>query len=289
MGRGTGIISYLRGKVFVIDQPAYYAGINPAYAGKRIMACVCTQSTQDHPRPCGEKWGRRWPPALRPGSPPPMRGKVWRSDCAARLARITPAHAGKSGEIARTSTWSRDHPRPCGEKDTRSLSAVPAQGSPPPMRGKDIQNIGCIFEHRITPAHAGKRVKYCNAEVHLKDHPRPCGEKPAPRRARFHESGSPPPMRGKGCMAYHKSADARITPAHAGKRAPCAIAPIHSRDHPRPCGEKPKPILAAKSAIGSPPPMRGKEFDWMPNAEAARITPAHAGKSDAPLRRALER
>ena len=33
--------------------------------------------------------------------------------------------------------------------------------------------------------------------------------------------------------------------------------------------------------------MRGKEFDWMPNADAAGITPAHAGKSrpmTAPLR-----
>ena len=146
-----------------------------------------------------------------------MRGKVVICINNVRTYRITPAHAGKSARFAFWYLSYRDHPRPCGEKPSSGHTSASIRGSPPPMRGKDIQNIGCIFEHRITPAHAGKRVKYCNAEVHLKDHPRPCGEKPAPRRARFHESGSPPPMRGKGCMAYHKSADARITPAHAGK------------------------------------------------------------------------
>ena len=55
LGRGMGIISYLRGKVFVIDQPAYYAGINLAYAGKRAREGNKMKQIMDHPRIRGEK------------------------------------------------------------------------------------------------------------------------------------------------------------------------------------------------------------------------------------------
>ena len=76
MGRGMRIVSYLRGKVFVIDQPAYYAGINLAYAGKRAREGNKMKQIMDHPRIRGEKSALldAEPEAL--GSPPPMRGKV---------------------------------------------------------------------------------------------------------------------------------------------------------------------------------------------------------------------
>ena len=277
MGRGTGIISYLRGKVFVIDQPAYYAGINPAYAGKRIMACVCTQSTQDHPRPCGEKSSCVIHPLTTAGSPPPMRGKVGQALASSAAPGITPAHAGKSlairlrgqigedhprpcGEIARTSTWSRDHPRPCGEKDTRSLSAVPAQGSPPPMRGKDMPCRWPKRGHRITPAHAGKRKIITPRISGMRDHPRPCGEKAAAIDDICLRLGSPPPMRGKAVGMADRAAALGITPAHAGKRYVRIKRESPSQDHPRPCGEKQNSSTKISSNLGSPPPMRGKVF-----------------------------
>ena len=152
--------------------------ITPAHAGKSHDLGLALAPGEDHPRPCGEKQRIQLVECAHHGSPPPMRGKVVLCINNVRTYRITPAHAGKSARFAFWYLSYRDHPRPCGEKPSSGHTSASIRGSPPPMRGKDIQNIGCIFEHRITPAHAGKRVKYCNAEVHLKDHPRPCGEKP---------------------------------------------------------------------------------------------------------------
>ena len=45
-------------------------------------------------------------------------------------------------------------------------------------------------------------------------------------------------MRGKGVTDILRAWDARITPAHAGKRARALVAQMMGRDHPRPCGEK---------------------------------------------------
>ena len=113
----------------------------------------------------------------------------------------------------------------------------------------------------------------------MKDHPRPCGEKPSPLLFARREPGSPPPMRGKDVIQWPQRVRTRITPAHAGKSLPKSGQSRTQKDHPRPCGEKCFFSGGSDGVIGSPPPMRGKEFDWMPNAEAARITPAHAGKS----------
>ena len=66
-------------------------------------------------------------------------------------------------------------------------------------------------------------------------------------------------MRGKGVVgtAYQKSTG--ITPAYAGKSFAKTIRVPQSRDHPRLCGEKAKKARQTREALGSPPPMRGKD------------------------------
>ena len=49
--------------------------ITPAYAGKSHALKKFTELTGDHPRLCGEKTAGQWRYQIRPGSPPPMRGK----------------------------------------------------------------------------------------------------------------------------------------------------------------------------------------------------------------------
>ena len=51
-------------------------GITPAYAGKSFEYYYTLFCVQDHPRLCGEKFLLRCSTDKRPGSPPPMRGKV---------------------------------------------------------------------------------------------------------------------------------------------------------------------------------------------------------------------
>ena len=88
-----------------------------------------------------------------------MRGKAVSRNSLTVAIRITPAHAGKS---AFTLDWEGngwDHPRTCGEKYSQSPQDDCMVGSPPHMRGKVGTNTPATYRDRITPAHAGKRLK----------------------------------------------------------------------------------------------------------------------------------
>ena len=66
-----------------------------------------------------------------------MRGKVKPVPGKARQNRITPAYAGKSDRLTNGSDDLGDHPRLCGEKTANCKAGFTAEGSPPPMRGKE--------------------------------------------------------------------------------------------------------------------------------------------------------
>ena len=152
-------------------------GITPAYAGKSVFLALRSAISWDHPRVCGEKayvpanWG--W---LK-GSPPRMRGKAQRGKGAASPFRITPAYAGKSRLLRPARRLARDHPRVCGEKVISFTSPRAARGSPPRMRGKDLQLLLRVPYKRITPAYAGKSFSISEGSSSRWDHPRVCGEK----------------------------------------------------------------------------------------------------------------
>ena len=113
---------------------------------------------------------------------------------------------------------------------------------------------------RITPAYAGKSCFSSLTIPPVQDHPRLCGEKKIIRSGGSMLSGSPPPMRGKGCLNGFEKCRQRITPAYAGKSHLYGIITVEVRDHPRLCGEKGIVKTCNVVRIGSPPPMRGKEF-----------------------------
>ena len=73
-----------------------YAGITPAYAGKSCPNSPKSRFVTDHPRLCGEKFNCFTKFRRRLGSPPPMRGKVFKLHMSFLPIRITPAYAGKS-------------------------------------------------------------------------------------------------------------------------------------------------------------------------------------------------
>ena len=147
----------MRGKVARAFQLLDDLRITPAHAGKRTFPFNADESREDHPRPCGEKHGRRGVSDDTHGSPPPMRGKADDGLAEAEKGWITPAHAGKSFSGNSGAAGCEDHPRPCGEKFVSAIAAFMASGSPPPMRGKGHDTIGVQAGKRITPAHAGKR------------------------------------------------------------------------------------------------------------------------------------
>ena len=70
--------------------------ITPAYAGKSHDTETEACEREDHPRLCGEKTLVFQVAPSIPGSPPPMRGKAYKTLCDMEAMRITPAYAGKS-------------------------------------------------------------------------------------------------------------------------------------------------------------------------------------------------
>ena len=155
-----------------------------------------------------------------------MRGKDSTSFLLLLVWGITPAYAGKSHSSHICRHESQDHPRLCGEKHQEIENVSAPLGSPPPMRGKDKDDITAFFEPRITPAYAGKRSSRRSAMHRKRDHPRLCGEKL--HNFIFHKLfiGSPPPMRGKGFRAFPSTSVSRITPAYAGKSFLCVFQSI---------------------------------------------------------------
>ena len=65
-----------------------------------------------------------------------MRGKVFDKFAEKLMNGITPAYAGKSGNVGKSGFYRRDHPRLCGEKHMEVYAICDITGSPPPMRGK---------------------------------------------------------------------------------------------------------------------------------------------------------
>ena len=227
---------------------------------------------------CGEKL--KIPCWIAPsvGSPPRVRGKVSERLTRGNYARITPACAGKRPLPSSGDTRARDHPRVCGEKAITLHMRAKVAGSPPRVRGKDV-NFQTDYDKRgITPACAGKRTTGMHRDWFAEDHPRVCGEKTSISRPTTTSAGSPPRVRGKGRLVKVYPWRCRITPACAGKRWASCSLPEAVWDHPRVCGEKWNSAWSSIKDWGSPPRVRGKAVELTEHLKKGWITPACAGK-----------
>ena len=160
-------------------------------------------------------------------------------------------------------------------------------GSPLRMRGKDFPFFPFVKLVRITPAYAGKRTGLPLSSCNVQDHPCVCGEKVLDIIGFLHIWGSPLRMRGKAQTQLSFTVPKRITPAYAGKRMMMEILTATVRDHPCVCGEKSPRSHSHLRDPGSPLRMRGKVQQAGRVHIRRRITPAYAGKSWLPAKRAL--
>ena len=167
----------MRGKDFHVGDGLRFAGITPAYAGKRGGFHRQLSRVKDHPRVCGEKQVASRQTTTHLGSPPRMRGKAAGVYAYSDSERITPAYAGKSFFCPDRILWDRDHPRVCGEKLYMPCAIAPNVGSPPRMRGKAKFVNTAQNTDGITPAYAGKSRCSNSCTAGKWDHPRVCGEK----------------------------------------------------------------------------------------------------------------
>ena len=180
--------------------------------------------------------------AAQTGSPPQVRGKLYKHRTPAADSRITPAGAGKTARQAPEALGfpvcgitpagagktfvlfpalraAKDHPRRCGENSQLSVRTLIRPGSPPQVRGKRLICCACVDVNGITPAGAGKTFSFFISPPYHKDHPRRCGENGDCYDDKQISEGSPPQVRGKldisPCCRLHGG----ITPAGAGKTA----------------------------------------------------------------------
>ena len=207
----------VRGKDAIQRHPSCGFGITPACAGKRRTDSKTTLSHEDHPRVCGEKTPFSENSFTKSGSPPRVRGKGVVCIIRGRAGGITPACAGKSCRLPKSSRHFWDHPRVCGEKPGTHIPPVCDIGSPPRVRGKGLFDTSNLHISGITPACAGKRIPGFRLIFANGDHPRVCGEKYEDLMYNPKVMGSPPRVRGKVFGLVSRVPGLGITPACAGK------------------------------------------------------------------------
>ena len=253
--------------------------IIPACAGKTSQSCPHTSAHTAHPRACGENHHPALTASWPSGSSPRMRGKQYRAGLAILHQGLIPAHAGKTGYLSAGKASVRAHPRACGENAPIAQSLGPGTGSSPRMRGKPTPRRSNGSEGRLIPAHAGKTRPPGTLRHRPPAHPRACGENCVFTAEKFANIGSSPRMRGKPEAGSAPWRTTGLIPAHAGKTVSRAAPPPSPPAHPRACGENTQKAYEIFVDEGSSPRMRGKPGFFTADMIAARLIPAHAGKT----------
>ena len=86
----------MREKLYVENGKVERGRITPACAGKTFTRTPEISSCQDHPRVCGKNVEVISPSVMQSGSPPRVREKLNSITDHPKIARITPACAGKT-------------------------------------------------------------------------------------------------------------------------------------------------------------------------------------------------
>ena len=156
-------------------------------------------------------------PPLFFGSSPLTRGKPLAALVFPALARLIPAHAGKTLGAPVRSDRTAAHPRSRGENLGRAGQVRPDRGSSPLTRGKHAALVGAGHDRGLIPAHAGKTIKAGTVAAIEAAHPHSRGENVVLRQLSGVTAGSSPLTRGKlGCASFRYKTSGLI-PAHAGK------------------------------------------------------------------------
>ena len=190
-----------------------------------------------HPRSRGENPVDALCGVLRAGSSPLTRGKLDSAPSDVVLARLIPAHAGKTKSVIMTGIARAAHPRSRGENEIARAEDVNGNGSSPLTRGKPGTDFGSPSLDRLIPAHAGKTDRPGPRGAGRSAHPRSRGEN-GPTWSHVRTlAGSSPLTRGKPCVRSRGWRRGRLIPAHAGKTRAAVPTRRLARAHPRSRGE----------------------------------------------------
>ena len=167
----------------------------------------------------------------------------------------------------------------CGEYNPNSPHCTNVEGSPPRVRGIPVGDASPGLFGGITPACAGNTAPPPPCAVPWWDHPRVCGEYPYDADLLGEAEGSPPRVRGIQKSLVAGELRHGITPACAGNTRTSEPGLRGCWDHPRVCGEYLELTERGRSAMGSPPRVRGIRTRVLHPARRTGITPACAGNT----------
>ena len=258
-------------------------GLIPACAGKTVVLFSLFSLVRAHPRVCGENTPAQVLSLQARGSSPRVRGKLHSQCVFIERSGLIPACAGKTATRSPPPPSPTAHPRVCGENRDRKRLYQGRAGSSPRVRGKHHLGRALGTEDRLIPACAGKtRSPGC---ISSRDtaHPRVCGENPVNATGKRWRSGSSPRVRGKLQPKQARQLPTRLIPACAGKTYATHESANDTGAHPRVCGENWGEVSGDVGFSGSSPRVRGKRECAGARPVGARLIPACAGKTTAPV------
>ena len=170
-----------------------------------------------HPRSRGENAGLLGSDAGTSGSSPLTRGKRGDPTYYWHVARLIPAHAGKTEAWLPITPCTPAHPRSRGENRGPQMRPCRHGGSSPLTRGKPPDLEKGQGDFRLIPAHAGKTPRKALCSLVVRAHPRSRGENVWRVTPAIAARGSSPLTRGKPLSQSNGGAGGGLIPAHAGK------------------------------------------------------------------------
>ena len=127
-----------RGKPLALIPGPHDSRLIPAHAGKTSCRRGLGRTRSAHPRSRGENRFRRSRASGPAGSSPLTRGKHVDRPNPPEIARLIPAHAGKTSRLGGASTQHKAHPRSRGENGSGGDGDGAECGSSPLTRGKRV-------------------------------------------------------------------------------------------------------------------------------------------------------
>ena len=195
-----------------------------------------------------------------------------------RLRGIIPACAGNTGGFTWRVYLEGDHPRVCGEHDTRGIRRLHNSGSSPRVRGTRCAPSKPVHLTGIIPACAGNTYPaWCHLRI-MRDHPRVCGEHKPRRRQPTARPGSSPRVRGTRALAEVAVDEQGIIPACAGNTTIQQTSAVrHRGSSPRVRGTRGF-VLRDACRVGIIPACAGNTAEFATWVQANRDHPRVCGE-----------
>ena len=154
--QSMGLPPQVRGELSWTELARATGGLTPAGAGRTLVEKLHCHHGPAYPRRCGENAKHLYIEYMQAGLPPQVRGEHRPPTTPAGSSGLTPAGAGRTGNVWYPVTGDRAYPRRCGENnDSPAFRAILA-GLPPQVRGEPIVKKPQPGMRRLTPAGAGR-------------------------------------------------------------------------------------------------------------------------------------